>query len=264
MLAPCEIWPLRWPCDVDCESPTVTGQAAAFATDVAWALSGRRFGFCDVTLRPCRRECYGAPWPGGWAEWTGWWPGASWPYPALVGGQWFNLVCGACGDTCSCSALSEVVLPGRVASITQVKVDGAPLVTGAYRVDDNRLLVRTDGGAWPRCNDLTKADTEVGTWSVAARYGEAVPESGQWAAGELACELTKALTGGDCRLPRNVSQLVRQGVTISFPDVNDLFDKQRTGLYLLDLFLTAYNPHRLARRSKTYSVDAPRARRVGT
>lgn len=263
MLEPCEAWPVRLTCTLDCESPTVTGQAVEVATEILWALSGRQFGYCTVTLRPCRQDCLVAPWPDRWADW---WPGSTWPSPALIGGQWFNLTCGTCGDTCSCTSISQVLLPGYVESgaTVTVKVDGSPLVTGAYRVDDNRYLVRTDGSTWPRCNDLTKDDTKTGTWSVTAKYGHAVPLAGQLAAGELTCEITRALEGEDCRLPRNVVALVRQGVTISYPNVAELYDKQRTGLQMVDLFLTAYNPNRLARRAKTYSVDRPMARRVGT
>lgn len=256
----CESWPVTWPCDVSCESPTATGRAVTIASEVIWALSGRQFGFCTTTLRPCRRECFDALWADTWMHW----PGSTWLSPALIGGQWFNIVCGSCGDNCSCSSLSEVVLPGRVDSIIQVKVDGSPLVTGAYRVDDNRTLVRIDGGVWPRCNNLNRADTQVGTWSVTARYGEAPPASAAAAVGELGCQLMRAFHGEDCRLPANVQTLVRQGVTIQFPNPLDLFQSGLTGLYLVDLFIQAYNPHHLLRRAKTYSVDGPRARRVGT
>jgi len=256
----CEPWPATWPCDISCESPTATGRAITIASEIVHSLSGRQFGLCTVALRPCRRECFETPWADSWTHW----PGSSWLSPALIGGQWFNIVCGSCGDNCSCSSLSEVVLPARVDSIIEVKVDGSPLVTGAYRVDDNRTLVRIDGGSWPRCNDLNRADTQVGTWSVTARYGEEVPDLGQAAVGELACQIMRALGGEDCRLPANVQTLVRQGVTIAFPDPLQLFEGGLTGLYLVDLFIQTYNPHHLVRRAKTYSVDRPRARRVGT
>ena len=150
-----------------------------------------------------------------------------------------------------------------VNTITQVKVDGSPLVTGGYRVDDNRRLVRL-GGTWPRCNDLNKDDTQIGTWSVTATYGEDVPEGGKWAVGELACELIRAFKGEECRLPRTVTSLARQGVSIQFPDVASLFEKGRTGLYLVDLFISAWNPHNATRRARTFNVDQSSARRVGT
>jgi hypothetical protein len=157
-----------------------------------------------------------------------------------------------------------VILPSPVFQIVRVKIDGGVVPTGSYRLDDNRRLVRTDGGRWPSCNDLTRDDTEVGTWSITAQYGEAIPDIAQLAMGELACEIVRAATGGDCRLPAGVTQLARQGVTISYPDIGTLWKQGRTGLYLVDAFLSAYNPGGLTRRSRTYSVDRPPFRRAGT
>lgn len=257
---PCSDWPVYWTCDVSSASPALTGYAVGMATRVLWSLSGRRFGTCEVTLRPCRRECY-ADWPGGWSQWdrpgVGGWVDSGYRY-------WFPLSCGSCQSGCSCSEISETVLPSPVNTIVQVKLDGTPLVTGAYRVDNNRLLVRTDGQKWPYCNDLSKADTEAGTWSVTAAYGEDVPVSARMATGELACEIIKASTGGECRLPPGVTSLVRQGVSISIPDFGELFKDGRTGLYLVDMFLASENPHKLTQRARVYSVDRPTQRRTNT
>lgn len=257
---PCADWPTYWICDPSTYSPELTGYAASMATRVLWSLSGRRFGTCEVTLRPCRRSCYDS-WPWGWSQWdlsvlgTSVW--SDFRY-------WFPLSCGSCLSGCSCSQVSEVQLPAPVNRIVQVKVDGAPLVTGAYRVDDNRLLVRTDGGDWPLCNDLNKADTEPGTWAVTALYGEDVPEGAALAMGELTCEILKAGSGQDCRLPPGVTSLVRQGVTIQYPDVGQLLKDGRTGLYLVDMFIAAENPHGLTQRGRVYSVDHPAPRRTDT
>jgi hypothetical protein len=183
---------------------------------------------------------------------------------ALVGGAWFNFVCGRCTSGCSCTTVSEVLLPAPVYRIVEVVVDGTPLVTGAYRLDDARRLVRTDGGEWPRCNDLTLDDSQEGTWSVTAQFGQEVPTLGRLAVGELACQLLRARTGEECQLPANVTQLIRQGVTIQMPDSVELLREGMTSLYLPNLFIQTYNPNRLARRSGVYSVDASSARRVGT
>lgn len=264
---PCEPWPVRWPCDISTESPIVTAQAVQFATEVAWAMSGRQFGLCEVTLRPCRRDCDPGYWNPYFTQFGAAGVGASGSFvqPALIGGQWFNLTCGGCAvGHCSCTSISEVKLPAPVHRIIEVKVDGAPLVSGAYRLDDNRLLVRTDGSDWPRCNDLNEDDTEVGTWSVTAEFGQPVPEGGAWAVGELACELISAINGNDCRLPKHVTQLARQGVTITFPSLTELFTNRQTGLYLFDLFIATWNPHKLSRRSGVYSVDGALSRRAGS
>jgi hypothetical protein len=257
---PCSDWPVYPVCDLTTYSPALTGYAVSMATRVLWALSGRRFGTCTVTLRPCRQDCYDS-WPWGWSMWDSSVLGTSvWSDYRY----WFPLSCGACTSGCSCSSVSEVRLPSPVSSVAQVLIDGTPLATGAYRVDNNRLLVRTDGGQWPLCNDLSKNDTEAGTWSVTAAYGEEVPVSGRMAMGELMCEIVKAGSGVDCRLPPGVTSIVRQGITIQYPDVGQLLREGRTGLYLVDMFLASENPHGLTRRSRVYSIDHPSVRRAGT
>jgi hypothetical protein len=236
----------------------------AAATEIVWALSGRQFGLCEVTLRPCRRTCYGDTWWSMYGEpWSTGYYGAAYGYNNQYG-FWFDLGCGSCRGGCSCSELSEVVLPAPVSSIVSVKMDGTPMATGAYRVDNNRLLVRTDGQRWPRCNNMTLDDTHAGTWSVTALYGQDVPVSGQFAVGEMACQILRAMQGQDCRLPPGVQSLVRQGVEIRFPEVGELLKEGRTGLYLVDSFVTTVNPNRLKTRSRVYSVDTPPHRRAGT
>lgn len=255
---PCAAWPAKYPCDISTTSPDALVTATLFATQTLDALSGRQFGVCPVTIRPCLRECMSTSFTAGWDPW----PGGS------IGiAPWFAFVsCGneGCGNTCSCTRLSEVSLPSPIDSIVTVRVDGSPLVTGAYRLDDNHLLVRVDGFTWPRCNDLTKADTQVGTWSITANVGQQVPDGGRWAVGELACQFLLAMSGEECRLPRTVTRLVRQGVTIEFPDIAGLFEKGMTGLYLVDMFIKSTNPAGLTSRSRTYSVDRMLPRRAGT
>lgn len=256
---PCADWPVRWTCDVSTESPTATGAAVTAATYVLWALSGRQFGTCTTTLRPCRRECYDeAQWGSYGLPWTTSWDYAGSTYP------WFILGCGSCRGTCSCSAVSEVELPSPVQSIVTVKLDGVAAPTGSYRLDNNRLLVRTDGQQWPRCNNLNLADTQPGTWSVTAVYGQPVPKAGEFAVGELACEIIKAGNGEECRLPPGVTNLTRQGVSIEIPDIGDLFRDGKTGLYLCDMFLSAVNPHKIMQRGRVYSPDRIIHRRAGT
>lgn len=256
MSGPCEPWPAHFTCNITCESPSATGAAVQMATEALWALSGRQFGLCEVTLRPCRKDCADQIyWGTQFLPWSG-----SYPQPALIGGQWFNLICGSCGDSCSCTSLSEVILPQVVNEILEVKVDGVVLEEDEYRVDNGNVLVRL-GDEWPFCNDLNLADTEDGTWSVTAVYGLEVPEAGQWAVGELACELMTLMRGEECRLPANVARMTRQGVSFDF---TALLADGKVGLYLSDLFLNSVNPSGLRARPRTYSVDHPAPRRVGT
>lgn len=257
---PCDNWPYVLTCDIPLEAAPITGYAISMATDMLWSMTGMRFGLCNVTLRPCRRECY-TPFPDDWYMWpyTG-----SFPQPALISGQWFNLTCGGCPGTCSCSEVSEFVLPSPVHAIVDISIDGVPMPTGSYRLDNNRIVVRTDGDRWPLCNDLSVNDGEPGTWTITATFGEPVPDGARLAMGELICEIIRGATGGDCRLPAGITQLIRQGVTIQFPDVGELFSQGRTGLYLVDMFINTWNPYGLRQRSRTYNVDRPTVRRTNT
>lgn len=257
-------WPVTWICDVSTESPTATGLAVSYASTVVWALTGRQFGFTLVKLRPCRTWRRDTPYPDGWLSWPGTQPPPLGASSSGGGSYWFAAGCGACGDACGCTYGAELNLPSPVHAITEVKVDGIVLDPSAYRVDDHHRLMRLDGYTWPRTNNLLAADSQVGTWTVTAQYGTSIPDGASLAVGELACEFIKAMHGEDCRLPRTVTSLARQGVTISMPDLAAGFAKGATGLYLVDLFIATWNPKHLRARSRVYSVDSASPRVVGS
>lgn len=267
---PCDPWPVRWPANctlLSTASPEVTGIALEAASEILYQLSAQRFGLCTVALRPCREECWGNGM--GWGFYTGnWWGGYSGggPTPYWYNGQWYNLGCGQCGSGCSCVALSEVFLPGPVASVESVFVDGVELVNGVdYRVDDYRKLVRLGGELWPYCNDLSQtAVTGVGTWEVTASFGEPVPVLGQLAVGELACNFLNFLMGTECDLPLGVTDITRQGVSMTLAEqTTDLLTfYQRYPISYM--FLKTYNPYGLQARSQAYDLDGPDFRIVGT
>jgi hypothetical protein len=242
-------------------SAAVSGDGLAAATEVLFYASGQQFGLCTQTLRPCRRDCEGTYWAGNqFPEWGGG-LGSSWPVPALIDGQWYNLTCGTCGDNCSCSMISEAMLPAPVYDITEVKVDGVVLSPDAYRVDDYRILVRLDGEMWPWCNDLSVGDTEVGTWSVTARFGQPPPVLGSIAVGELACEISKLIAcDSGCKLsPFFLQSLNRQGVQFTFDP------QQEFGMLpATSLFIKTFNPNGLRGRAQAYNLDGPTFRIVGT
>ena len=251
LTGPCEPWEPLWCTALPTGSAAVSGYALQAATEALYHATAQRFGLCTVTLRPCRREC-----ATGWPDWAG----SRWPQPLHLATGWINVTCGACTTGCSCSTVEETVLPAPVYDVTEVKVDGLVLATSAYRLDNHRFLVRVDGHMWPLCQDLNAADTQSGTWSVTARYGEPVPVLGRQAIGELAAELVRACLGEDCRLPSNVVSLARQGVTISYPEVQEFVERGVFG----GLFIQTFNPKRLTARPAVYDVDAPTWRRTGT
>lgn len=217
------------------------------AAEVLYALSGRQFGICEVVARPCRPACCEPCGRGTGYRWT----------PVLQGGQWTNVSCVGCKDVCSCTTVCEALLPGPVYEVTEVLLDGVVLAETEYRVDGRRALVRlTDGECWPTCQNMNLEPTEVGTWQVSYLRGRPLPEAGKNALGALANELAKACLGDStCALPERVTTIARQGVTMALLDPMDFLTRNRTGIYAVDLWLTAVNPHGRSRHAGVYSPD---------
>lgn len=234
-------------------SPTLQLQATQYATLVLWAATGRRYGLCDLTVRPCGRECTGCSNGYYWSD--GWW------LPYIWNGQWFNCWCGA-DFGCTCDPKCRVYLPGPVNAVTQVTVDSSIIDPSEYRVYDNRWLVRLDTTAcWPRCADFNVV-SGTGFFEVQYQRGNPVPPALLSAAGSLACEYAKACMGQACRLPGRVVSVARQGVTVSLVDVDKLLEKNLTGLIEVDQVIVSLNPHGLKGRTRLYSPDVPAVRMI--
>ncbi|WP_327594707.1 hypothetical protein [Streptomyces chartreusis] len=232
------------------------------ATQILWRLSGRRWGLCDVTVRPCRQACLeSAPISFQAGVGTGPWV----PYIG-VDGAWRNAsVCGCRPSGCSCSELCEVKLEGPVHDVVRVNVDGVDLVPEAYRVDAPSLLVRTDGECWPRCQEMAEPEGAPGTFTVTYRLGLEPDESAIAAVSALFCHLAKGCGGGGscgCRANKNITRLQRQGVEMEMPDPTVFYSSGWTGVPEADLWLMAVNPGRLSRPSRVYSPDYARPRRT--
>jgi hypothetical protein len=250
--------PCSWTLDTSC-CPTwdsypeeLQASATAWATGILWNLTGRRFGTCEYTVRPCGSDCR----HGGWMTWPvsidGSGDGLGILNPYLFDGTWYNC---ACPGPCSCRVHSEVRLPDPVESIVSVSVDGAVVDPSAYRVDNRSMLVRTDGESWPRCQNLNLSDeTDAGTFFVTYLQGVPVPVAGQIAAGMLACDFAKSCTTG-CQLPGNLSTLSRQGVEVTMVDPTEALGAGLTGVAMVDLWIRSVNPYQLASRPRVRSLD---------
>lgn len=233
------------------------------ATSLLWNWTGRVFGVADVTVRPCRRDCDSSTYFG-----IAGIPSSTFvnsPFlPVLVDGEFLSLTCRRkCKQGCGCSSVEEIGLAGPVDSIISVTVDGVVLDASAYRVDNRRWLVRTDGGKWPTCQDLSKSPNEVGTWEVAYRWGTDVPIGGRMAASVLSCEMAKASLGRDCSLPQRIQSVTREGVSIAILDTFEGLEAGRTGIWLVDSWVASVT--RSPRRSVVLSPDTyvPRVRTDG-
>lgn len=249
------VTPCTWPVDRGCltplpelpATPTDEQQAAYdlalaqrnaaedMAVQVIWALSGRQFGVCPEVIRPCPPR---------------WWDQQHYQRPAFYGllsnFDWYLMAQGCgCGGRCVKSGPRMLHLPGPAQSVTKVTIDGVELDQADYTLEGD-VLYRNGGQAWPGQN-LGRPLGEPGTWSVEYLRGTPPPAGTAGLVGLLTKEfLAAACSGGKCRLPRNVTQVVRQGVTFEMYNPNDIYATGKTGLPEVDLWLSAVNPNRLA------------------
>ncbi|MFE4329617.1 hypothetical protein ACFRQM_09195 [Streptomyces sp. NPDC056831] len=261
----CAPWPVELCCDVPEDTPEDQVQRwALVASQILWALSGRRWGpSCPVTVRPCRKACldsYPLSFPAGVQSTGGWIPylGAD--------GQWRNAsVCG-CTSSCSCGELCEIRLDGPVYDILSIQDGEEVLVPEAYRVDSPNMLVRTDGECWVTCQDMAAPCGTPGTLCVTYRTGLPLDAAAIAAVSELTCHLLKGCTGGGgscgCKANPHITKMTRQGVQWEKADPTLIYSEGRTGLPVADAWLFAVNPYRQASASRVYSPDFRRPRVV--
>lgn len=244
-----------WPVDVGCCSdfdnyaPAVQNRAKALAASSLRLLTGSVVGGCPITVRPCKRSCV--------SDYHNYYVSGTW-MPYSYNGTWVNYGCGCTYESCSCSALEQISLPPPIGSVSSVKVDGAVLPSTDYRVDNQRWLVRTDGGTWPTCQALEKPDTEPGTFSVTYLNAQPVDGLGAYAAGVLACEFAKACSGSSCRLPAGVTEITRSGVSFTVP--TGAFTDGLTGIREVDAYITTINPNRLRQPVRVWTPDRAETR----
>jgi hypothetical protein len=227
-------------------------EAVKTASHILWSLSGRKFsGSTTVTERytsafdPYLRS------DGGRFSHV----------PVLINGSVENFPTGGSsrnfyhdimGD--GTSSLTRIRLRGRkVVEIHNLRDDKGNIIDpDTYYLGDHSTIYGTPNANW------TSANVEV-TYT----YGTPPPASGRAAARILANELVKLYANDDtCALPQRVTSIVRQGVTYTVLDQQSFIDELKTGIYAIDLFLRAVNPDKARARSRVFSPDTPRARRI--
>lgn len=213
--------------------PTQQFNLIAQASEILWNLSEHRYpGECTVTRNLSESDGAG-----------------------LVDGHW---------GLCSCDSRDKIDLGSRwpVASATSVIENGVSLVAGTdYRIDDWQYLVRLPAGTlWPRCNDLNEADDLRVTWW----YGRKPPPGGVRSAALMAAmfALPYAVVAADCANPEEITQAVREGVTYSFKDPNQMLEEGRTGLFFVDLWLAADKKGRQSRPGMFDPLGRSRRHRI--
>lgn len=243
----CDEWPLDETCLGDAfleADPAIRTRATLLASATLRRLTGYRVGGCPVTVRPCKPPTYGMDYYG---------YSAALYRPYVNGnGAWVNSC--ACGSPCGCTSVCEVPLPAPVGRVDEVKVNGSVVSQGNYRLDGN-LLVYTGTGdcPWPAIQNLSKPDTEDGTFSVTYLNGYPVDAAGAYAAGVLAEEFAQACIGNSCRLPSGVTTIIRQGITMEV--ASGVFPNGVTGIREVDTYIALWNPGSLRKQSTVWSPD---------
>lgn len=249
----CTLEDICAPCNDYAFDDVLLEDAIEAASNVLYEFTGRRWpGENQDVVRPCgMRSTY------------------------LWGRHDFNTgdLSGWCGCArpreCGCRRLSEIKLPGYpVVSVDEVKIDGLVIDPDRYRLDDHRWLVYLpdESGVdprqgWPCCQRTDLADTEEDTFSVTYTFGQLPDRGGVMAAASLACQLALAFCppsssgASQCRLPKRVTSISRQGVTLAILDPLSLFKDGQTGLAEVDMWIGAKN-YGAKKRAAT-------ARRVG-
>lgn len=226
--------------------------AVKTASYMLWALSGRKYsGTTTVTER--YTSVYDPYLRAGASRLS--------YSPTLINGRVENIPMGGFGTQGhhdfsgdGTSSYQRVRLRGRkVIRIHNLrKGDGTIIDPSQYYLTDHSTIYGTPNSTW------TPSNVEV-TYT----YGTPPPAAGRAAARILATELVKLYEGDDsCALPQRVTAIARQGVTYTVLDSQDYINNLRTGIYAVDMFLKTANPDGAKARSRVFSPDQPRARRI--
>jgi hypothetical protein len=141
------------------------------------------------------------------------------------------------------SATRELELPPPVSRIDEIKIDGVEQDLDDFVVYNRRILTyigADEDFTWPVTQDFTKLDTEVGTFSVTYLNAYPIDATGALAMGLLAMEFAKACSSDKkCKLPGNVTQIVRQGLSIEI--VGGAFPNGLTSIREVDSYTAGWN-----------------------
>jgi hypothetical protein len=243
-------WPITWPDEAaaDAAGVTVKRLCEIYAVACMTALTLHRVGGSPVTIMPVSMERVDGyyvghiPLPDEYPL-GNFYPGMVYPSAQYLREEGHTI-----------REVQAIDLPGPVGAVTEVVVGGEVLDPLAYRVENGRYLIRMDSGSWP---------TESGdNFRVTYFNSHPVDEMGSYAAGVMAAEWLKLLTNakGGCRLPRSVTNIQRQGLTMEL--ARGMFPDGVTGMPEVDAYIMLLNPFALKIMPRVYSLDLPEHRQV--
>jgi hypothetical protein len=198
--------------------------------------------------------------PGGDAQWTALLGASSEVLDALTGHRYrgereraIELYAPrrCAGDPCRACTPEAVRLPHAPvrALLAVTRPDGEALDLAGYRLGRGGYLERAlrAGVPMPSCSSPLV---------VRYRYGRNPTPAGVQHAIALALAYGQATIDPDSSpLPGTITQIVRQGITITQQPASVLIEKGQTGLGPIDQWVATVNPGRARRRSASWSPD---------
>ena len=113
-------------------------------------------------------------------------------------------------------SVDSIPLRGPNTEIIEITIDGLLIDPSEYGLLNGNKLFRRSG-SWPSDNDITKDDSEEGTFTITYRFGDPIGLSTTRAGIELVCQMVISPTSSLSRLRGIVSANV-QGVSVQLDD----------------------------------------------
>lgn len=153
-----------------------------------------------------------------------------------------------CGGSCGCSRLSgcfcvplnAITLLGPDVDIDQILIDGVAFMD--YAIVDGNQLIRTDGAAWPGCQDITLGSDQAGTFEITYISGQ-LPQLAKDAAAEIVCSFIKGSPNEPSRKPHpNTRGMSIAGVQITLEQMASEIKRRAFMMPYVIRLLTVYAP----------------------
>lgn len=157
----------------------------------------------------------------------------------------------------------NLILTGRpVREIHAVTVtpSGRTVAPADYQLAGGFRLRISHAVPLPRPSSPGCRDREI---EVEYTYGSPPPPAVKRAIDYYAEQLELGAEGSsECKLPKRITSIVRQGISMTVLDPGDFLDKGRTGLPEVDSVLAAFNRGNARARARLFTDRNPPARRL--
>lgn len=160
----------------------------------------------------------------------------------------------------------ELILSGRpvreVLSVKVVTANGERLLDPSTYRHDSKFRIRIDGFVPLPVPTYFNGRCRT-TVHVEYVYGSPPPPALADAIKYYGEQLQLGAEGSsECKLPKRVTSIARQGISMTILDPQDFLDKGRTGLPEVDTVISVYNPGKAKARARLFTEKNPPARRL--